>query len=74
MSAMPAKKSEGVEQKRTTAAIQVEKDLARKAAVIASHRRISQSKLVSPVLREFIEAQYALVSAEIQKELKQKPG
>lgn len=67
---MPPKKTESKEVNRRTAAIQIDKDLARMAAVIASHRRISQSDLVSPVLRQFLEAQYALVSAEIQKEVK----
>ena len=55
---------------RTTTAIQIDKDLARKAAVVASHRGMTQSALISPVVREFIEAQYALVSAEIQREVK----
>lgn len=55
---------------RKSAPVQVEKDLARKVAVIATHRGISQSALISPVIRKFVEAQYALVSAEIQEEVK----
>ena len=55
---------------RTTTAIQIDQDLARKIAVIASHRGIRQSEVISPVLRDIVEAQYALVSSEIQQELK----
>lgn len=55
---------------RKSTAVSVAKDLARKIGVISQHRGISQSDLVSPVIREFIEAQYALVSAEIQQEVK----
>lgn len=69
---MPPKKTESKEVTRKTAAIQIEKDLARMAAVIASHRRMSQADLVSPVLRQFLTAQYAVVSAEIQKEVKER--
>jgi len=54
---------------RKSAPIQVEKDLARKVAVIATHRQISQSALISPVIRRFVETQYAIVSGEIQKEV-----
>lgn len=60
---------------RKTAPIQVDADLARKVAVIASHRRKAASEIISPVIRDFVEAQYALVSSEIQKEVKaRKPG
>lgn len=67
---MPTKKKTEAAPERRTAAIQIDKDLARMAAVIASHRRTSQAELVSPVLRQFLEAQYAVVSAEIQREVK----
>lgn len=60
---------------RRTAAIQIEKDLARMAAVIASHRGITQSDLCSPVLRDYLTLQYRLVKEEIDRELKgQKPA
>jgi len=57
---------------RKSAPVQVEKDLARKVAVIATHRGISQSALLSPVIRRFVEAQYEIVSGEIQKEVEQR--
>jgi hypothetical protein len=56
---------------RRTAPVQVEKDLARMAAVIASHRGITQADLCSPVLRPFLIAQYRLVQQEIGRELKE---
>ena len=58
---------------RRTAPIQVEKDLARMAAVIASHDGITQADLVSPVLRPFLLGQYARVKQAIDNELKSQP-
>ncbi len=55
---------------RRTAAVQIELDLARMAAVVASHRGITQSAVVSPVLRDYLTAQYRLVKEEIDRELK----
>ncbi|HXD87036.1 MAG TPA: hypothetical protein VN641_11110 [Urbifossiella sp.] len=55
---------------RKSTAVQVEKDLARKIQVICGHRGISQWELISPAIREYIELQYALVSGEIQQEVK----
>ncbi len=56
---------------RRTAPIQVEKELARMAAVIASHDGITQSDLLSPFLRQFLRTHYERVQAEIQARLKQ---
>lgn len=74
-----AKETEEVKKKkkgtgRTTTAIQLDTDLVRMASVIASHRRITQSALIEPVLRNFLTAQYRLVKDEIGKELKDGPG
>lgn len=54
---------------RKSAPIQVEKDLARMAAVVASFRGITQSELCSPALRPFLTTQYRLVQAEMGKEI-----
>lgn len=56
---------------RDTAPIQVEKDLARKVGVICQHRNIKQWQLISPVIRNFVNAQYAIVSEEINREVKE---
>lgn len=57
---------------RNTAPIQVEKDLARMAAVIASHDGITQAKLVSPIIRQFLEVEYDRVQKQIREELNRK--
>jgi hypothetical protein len=57
---------------RRTAAVQVEKDLARMAAVIASHRGVTQSDVCSPVLRPHLLTQYRLVQEEITRELRER--
>lgn len=54
---------------RTTAPIQVPKDLARMAAVVAQFDGITQADLVGPVLRPFLLAQYARVQEAIRQEL-----
>lgn len=54
---------------RKTAPVQVMKDLARMAAVVASHRGISQGELLDPVIRPFLLAQYAAVRAAMDQEL-----
>jgi hypothetical protein len=54
---------------RNTAPVQVEKDLARMAAVVASHDGITQAALVSPILRPFLLAQYARVQEAIRREI-----
>lgn len=59
---------------RRTAPIQVSTDLARMAAVVASHDRITQAELLEPLLRPFLLAQYARVRESIDRELdEQKP-
>lgn len=57
---------------RKTAAVQIEKDLARMAAVIASHRGVTQSEVCSPVLRPHLLTQYRLVQEEISRELRER--
>jgi predicted transcriptional regulator len=57
---------------RTSAPIQVDKDLARKLGVICQHKGKSQSVVISPVIRRWIETQYEAVSLEIQEEVKQR--
>ena len=57
---------------RKTAPIQVEKDLARMAAVVAQFDGITQSELVSPVIRQFLEVEYDRVQKGILKELAQR--
>ena len=59
----------GEERQRRTAAVQIEKDLARMIAVIASHDGITQSDLVSAHLRPFILTHYERVQQAIQKEI-----
>lgn len=56
---------------RKTAPIQVRKDLARMAAVIASHDGITQSDLVSPVLESFLLSEYDRVQKEMRRQLDQ---
>lgn len=58
---------------RRTAPIQVERDLARMAAVIASHRGIRQADVVDAVLRPFLRAQYQIVQQEMNQELREEP-
>lgn len=70
-----AKKSEasaenGPGRMRKSAPIQVERDLARMAAVIASHDGITQSDLISPHLRPFLLTHYRRVQQAIRDELK----
>ena len=57
---------------RNTAPVQVEKDLARMAAVVAQFDGITQSLLVSPILRPFLEVEYDRVQKAIQRELAHK--
>ena len=67
-------KTEKVEDRtgRKTAPVQVAKDLARMAAVVASHDGITQADLISPLLRPFLTAEYKRVQEQIQQELAQK--
>lgn len=76
--AMPKKRSEAVTEGggekdgRKSTAVQVEKDLARMVGMICQHRRITQSELLSPVIREFVEAEYAATIRQIQQEAAKK--
>jgi hypothetical protein len=56
---------------RKTAPVQIEKELARMAAVIASHDGITQAELLSPVIRGFLRGQYERVQKEIQERIRQ---
>lgn len=53
---------------RATAPVQVDKKLARMIAVIATHDGITQSELISPVLRQFVEANYKRAVKEMGTE------
>lgn len=55
---------------RKTAPIQVEKQLARWAAVIAAHDGTTQSDLVSPVLKPFLKLHYERVQKEIEENVR----
>lgn len=74
---MPRRKKEnpggepGEKGGRTTAPIQIEMELARMAAVIASHDGITVSKLMSPVVRQFLLTNYERVQREIQARISQ---
>jgi hypothetical protein len=84
MSAVMAKKPKAAESgdespkddrsNRKSAPIQVEKELARMAAVIASYRGITQSELCSPAIRPFLMAEYRLIQEEMAKGLKDDRG
>lgn len=54
---------------RKTAPIQVEKELARWAAVVASYDQITQAELVSDHLRPFLKAHFERVQAAMRREL-----
>jgi hypothetical protein len=54
---------------RRTAAVQVDKDLARMAAVVASYDGITQGDLCSPVLRPFLEAEFARVQEAMRRDV-----
>ncbi len=51
---------------RKSAPIQIEKELARMAAVIAAHDDVTISDLLTPVVRQFIMTNYERVKREIQ--------
>jgi hypothetical protein len=54
---------------RRTAPVQVEKELARMVAVIASHRGISQSDFLSPFIKQYVITNYRQVRGAMGKEL-----
>ena len=74
---MPRKKrdeaAEGSKKRtRNTAPIQVDRDLARKVGVICQHREgLTQAAFISPVIRDYVETHYRIVSAEISQEVKE---
>lgn len=51
---------------RKSAPVQIEKELARMAAVIAAHDEKTLSDLLTPVVRQFIISNYERVQKEIQ--------
>lgn len=59
---------------RKTAPVQIDKDLAHMAAVIASYRGITQSQVCSPALRPHLTAQYRLIQEEMAQELREGKG
>ncbi len=66
-------RAEPVEEKkrdRATAPIQVDKDIAKMVGIICQHKEITQAELISKEIRDFVEAQYAVVSAAIEQEVK----
>lgn len=72
MAKKPAAKKDGTdtpERKRNTAPVQIEKELARMAATIASHDGVTQSELLSPVVRQFLIMNYERVKRQIQENL-----
>ena len=66
----PTQQSGDDRRNRRTAPIQVEKDLAKMAATIASHDGISQAALISPQIRQFLKTQYERVQREISAQLR----
>jgi hypothetical protein len=60
---------------RKSAPIQIEKDVAKMAAMVATYRSITMSDLCTPVLRPFITMQYRLLQEEMARGLKdEQPG
>jgi hypothetical protein len=56
---------------RRTAPVQVDKELARMIAVIASHDGITQADLLNDHLRPFVKMHYERVQQQITKTLKE---
>ena len=65
---------DGPKRERATAPIQVEKRLARMIAVIATHDGVTQSELISPVLKQFAEANYKRVVRAMGTEVEELDG
>lgn len=53
---------------RRTAPVQIDRELARRAAVVATHMGITQSELLSPRLAQFINTMYRKVVSEMGDE------
>lgn len=56
---------------RKTAPVQIDRELARMAAVIAAHDDTTLSDLLKPVLAPFIRMHYERVQREIQERVRQ---
>lgn len=56
-------------QTRRSVAVQIDKDLGRMVAVIASHDGVTQSDVISPFLRPHVLAHYERVQKEIRAEI-----
>lgn len=59
---------------RKSAPIQVDKDLAKMAAVISTYRGITQAELCSPMIRKALTAEYRLFQEEVAKNLQEEKG
>ena len=62
---------------RKTAPIQVEKELARMAAVIAAHRGVTMAEVISPLIRQWLVTNYDMVQKEMAvrvKEIRESAG
>ena len=69
----PKQKREDEERSgRKTAPVQVPKDLARMAGVIAQFDGVTQSELIEPLIRPFLEVEYDRVQKAIQREVARK--
>lgn len=62
---------EGTKRVRNTAPVQLKTDLARMAAVIASHDSITQAELLDAHLRPFLRMHYERVQKEIADRIRQ---
>lgn len=54
---------------RKTAPVQVSADLAKKVGVISQHRNRSITALIDPLIRDWVEAEFAVVIREMSREL-----
>lgn len=54
---------------RSTAPIQIDAELARMAAVIASHDKTSISEIISPLVRQWLLTNYERVDQEMQSRI-----
>ena len=61
--------SEPVGRVRKTSPVQVSADLAKKVGVISQHRNRSITALIDPLIRDWVNAEYATVIREMAKEL-----
>lgn len=59
------------EEKRKTAPVQIERELARMAAVICAHDDVTITEFLAPVLAPFIRMHYQRVQKEIEARVQQ---